>query len=392
MSILGYSASYFLPEYWASTPFYGEKIIPLIDYILSTDFEQADKLATAFYAMTDKYKNTSNLPIDFIKEIITESGYDYVLQLLGNDTDSIRLLVYLIVLIHQLKSTELGIEVVLGLFKRDLKPMILATVGNLIRKSPTIYSGFSTSDFLYYRGFTVDASPFEVTIPVRIDQLRVDQCIASVPNYGLYLGLDTQGHLVLSLGSKGSNSWNIAEEVTSTATLVTNSTYNIKFSYDGHTYLVQVSSDEGKLYTDYITVEKSTPTNFHEDWLYLGIDHSEGVFQKPFKGDIDIAPLSMNVSNVEIEKWFEQFPVGNENTFIIKTDLDLGVVSVDFFKNFSNFIRKYVYPSLQAFEARLKLDNDVTFIPYSRQKIKYVAMSEANTIDQQIEAYLAENN
>ena len=346
MSILGYSASYFLPEYWASTPFYGEKIIPLIDYILSTDFEQAEKLATAFYAMTDKYKNTSNLPIDFIKDIITESGYDYVLQLLGNDTDSIRLLVYLIVLIHQLKSTELGIEIVLGLFKRDIKPMILATVGNLIRKSPTIYSGFTISDFLYYRGFTVDTSPFEIIIPVRVDQLKVEQCIASVPNHGLYLGLDTQGHLVFSLGSKGNNSWNIAEEVTSIATLASNNTYSIKISYDSHSYLVQVSSDEGKLYTDYITIESSTPTEFHEAWLYLGIDYSEGVFQKPFKGDIDIAPLSMNVSNVEIEKWFEQFPVGDENTFIIKTDLDLGVVSVDFFKNFSNFIKKYVYPSL----------------------------------------------
>ena len=49
MSILGYSSSYFLPEYWAASPLYGEKIIPLIDYILSTDYTETDKLATAFY-------------------------------------------------------------------------------------------------------------------------------------------------------------------------------------------------------------------------------------------------------------------------------------------------------------------------------------------------------
>jgi hypothetical protein len=54
LSILGYSASYFLPEYWGSTPLYGEKIIPLIDYILSTEFSQADKLANAFDELSEE--------------------------------------------------------------------------------------------------------------------------------------------------------------------------------------------------------------------------------------------------------------------------------------------------------------------------------------------------
>lgn len=386
MSILGYSASYFLPEYWASTPLYGEKIIPLIDYILSTDFAQAEKLANAFYVMADKYKNTANLPIDFIKEIINESGYDYVLQLLGNDNDSIRLLAYLIVLIHQLKGSEIGIKTVLDVMKKKTKPMILATVGNLIRNSSTIYSGFSEDSFMYFRGLTVDNNPFEIVIPVRISNLRVKQCIASVANKGLYLGLDTQGRLILSLGT-ANGSWDIAEEVTSTAVLVPNVTYYIKISYDGSLYQVQVSQDEGQRYSDFITVGSSTPTNFHEQWLYLGIDYSEGTYRRPFNGDIDITPLAMDVSNINIEEWFETFPVGDENTFIIKTDLDLGVVSVDFFKKFANFIRKYVYPTLQTFEAKLKLDNNITFIPYSRQKVTYVAMSGENVIDQQIADY-----
>ena len=75
MSILGYSASYFLPEYWSNTPLYGEKILPLIDYILSTDFVQADKLANAFYMIENKYKNTADLPLSAIEAIIEESGY-----------------------------------------------------------------------------------------------------------------------------------------------------------------------------------------------------------------------------------------------------------------------------------------------------------------------------
>ena len=85
MSILGYSASYFLPEYWSNTPLYGEKILPLIDYILSTDFVQADKLANAFYMIENKYKNTADLPLSAIQAIIEESGYSYVMDLLGED-------------------------------------------------------------------------------------------------------------------------------------------------------------------------------------------------------------------------------------------------------------------------------------------------------------------
>jgi hypothetical protein len=60
MSILGYSSSYFLPKYWANTPFYGEKLIPLLDYILSTDYVHTEQLATAFYNIESKYKNTAD--------------------------------------------------------------------------------------------------------------------------------------------------------------------------------------------------------------------------------------------------------------------------------------------------------------------------------------------
>ena len=109
MSILGYSSAYFLPQYWASTPLYGEKLIPLLDYILSVDYEHTDKLATAFYNIESKYKNTQDLPIGQIEAIIEESGYGYIRDLLGQDEESVRLLVYLLVLIHQLKGSKKGV-------------------------------------------------------------------------------------------------------------------------------------------------------------------------------------------------------------------------------------------------------------------------------------------
>ena len=74
MSILGYSTAYFLPQYWINTPLYGEKIIPLLDYILSTDYSNAEQLAVAFYNIQSKYTNTTDLPVGVIEEIIEENA------------------------------------------------------------------------------------------------------------------------------------------------------------------------------------------------------------------------------------------------------------------------------------------------------------------------------
>ena len=382
MSILGYSASYFLPEYWASTPLYGERIIPLIDYILSTDFSQADKLANAFYNIEKKYKNTADLPIEFIKEIINESGYTYVLNLLGEDEDSIRLLTYLLVLIHQLKGTGLGIEVVLKLLKRTTEPMVLSVVGNptLVNKEVT---NFTETNYVYYSGLNLDTGPFELVFPIRTSNFNTEQAIASVPGQ-LYLGINTNGQLVLSLGSAKDN-WDIANREVSIAALSPNYTYYIKLAYDGFEYDLKVSTDNER-FTDYKVISKNTPTNIHAGRLYLGVDHSTDVISKPFKGYINLAPFAVDVENVQITQWFETTPVGEENTFIVKADLDLGLVSTDFFDNFATFCSKYVYPTLKAFDAKLRLSNNLTFIPYSRQKIKYVASGD---VSEQIEDYLA---
>ena len=386
MSILGYSSAYFLPEYWGSTPLYGEKIIPLIDYILSTDFSQADKLANAFYNIEKKYKNTGDLPIEFIKEIIIESGYDYVLDLLGEDEASIKLLVYLIVLIHQLKGTGLGIEVVLNLLKRDVKPMILSIVGDpqIINKEVT---GFSSKDYVYYSSLTFDTDPFEITFPIRTLDFRSEQCIASIPDYSLYLGISTAGNLILSLGSDRAG-WDIANRVQSIGALSPNSTYYIKLSYDGFEYTLKVSPDNKK-FSDYIVINSNIATNIRAARLYLGINSATAPASNPFNGFINLAPFSVDVNNIKITQWFETTPVDEENTFMVAADLDLALISTDFFEKFSIFVSKYVYPTLKAFDVKLKLDSNLTFIPVVREKITYAAKGD---VDQEIEDYKDHNN
>ena len=378
MSILGYSASYFLPEYWSNTPLYGEKILPLIDYILSTDFVQADKLANAFYMIENKYKNTADLPLSAIEAIIEESGYGYVMDLLGEDEESLRLLVYLLVLIHQLKGTKLGIEVVLNLLKRGSDPLILGVVGDpTIDERTRDITDFTVNDYVLYNGFTTDSNPFELTFQIRTSgNLNEEQCIASCGPYGFYLGIDATGKLVLCLGSKSRVSWDIVNRVKSATVLTPNTNYLIKLVYDGYEYTVKVSVDGGERYSDYIEVSSNIPTEIHKGIIYLGVDDSTGTVMRPFLGYINLTPFSMNVQNIEITEWFEQYPVGAENTFMIKSDLDLGVVSTDFFQNFAEFVRKYVYPTLGAFEARLAFQNNLTFLPYVRQNIKYVALGD----------------
>ena len=62
MSILGYSAAYFLPQYWSETPLYGEKISPLLDYVLSADYQHTEKLASAFYDIENSVPYHKNAP------------------------------------------------------------------------------------------------------------------------------------------------------------------------------------------------------------------------------------------------------------------------------------------------------------------------------------------
>ena len=120
--MLGKSVSYYLSKFWATTPLYREKIVPLLDNALSVNYVYTDKFASAFNHIVDKYQNTSELPIDELRELVKESGYEYVLDLLNNSGTELKVLVYLLVLIHQLKGSEEGIRMVLSLFQDEVNP------------------------------------------------------------------------------------------------------------------------------------------------------------------------------------------------------------------------------------------------------------------------------
>ena len=289
MSILGYSSSYFLPKYWANTPFYGEKLIPLLDYILSTDYVHTEQLATAFYNIESKYKNTADLPIEQIEAIIEESGYDYIRELLGQDEDSIRLLVYLLVLIHQLKGSKKGIELVLSLLKSPEEGVKIEYVGNLEKRIGNEITGFSPNSYIAASNFNLGEDSFSLNFQIRTgNSFETEQCIASAPNYGFYLGIDTNGRIVLKIGEANSSiakrGWQeIGGETVfkSDRVLERNTLYYINFEFSGYDYSVRVSQD-GKKYTYYKVVSSSTPLGITNDVLFIGIDNSENTYRYPF--------------------------------------------------------------------------------------------------------------
>ena len=374
MSILGYSSSYFLPQYWSNTPLYGEKILPLIDYILSNDYEYSDNLAQAFYAIEDKYKNTQDLPIEYIEEIIDENGYSYVKDLLGNNEDSIRLLVVLVGLVHQLKGTKLGIQVVLNLLKRDNNVMTMQVIGEPTITSTRYISNISESDYVVYKGFVATGNNVEVSLSFGVKDFKNAQTVASTNNYGFSIGVNTDRQLTLNLGSDRT-SWNIGHNLRSDKILSPGTEYYVRLLYDGYEYALQVSTD-GKKYETWISRESKESLNIYKGSLYLGVDASEGTIRNPLNGYINFSNFTIGTSNTEITQWFEQTPVGPENTFMIKTDLDVELISSDFFEKFSEFIKNYVYPTLTAFEANLRLKASVTVLPFARQKITYNAFAD----------------
>lgn len=377
MSILEYSSSYFLPEYWAKSPLYGEKIIPLIDYILSADYTEADKLANAFYNLQNKYKDTANLPIDHIEAIIDESGYTYVKELLGNDEESIRLLINLLVLIHQLKGSGAGIEVVLNLLRRGGNSLILEVIGNPSISGNNELSNITRKDYVLFSNFSVGNNPFELTFQFTTGfNFQAEQCIASIGDMRMYLGVTTSARIVFSAGNNGT-SWNIVNRrIAGNVTLYPNTQYFIKVVYDGNEYNLFISEDDKK-YNVLTQVMSSKSLEVEKGTLFIGIDGSAGAFVNPFKGSINLGTVYTKVEDIQLQQWFETFPIkeNSEDTFSVKAALDISIVNSDFFKNFYHFVSKYVYPSLTSFEAKTSLENKITFIPYVRQRITYIATS-----------------
>lgn len=115
--MLGHSVSYYLPAYWATTPLYAEKIIPLLDHLLSVNSPNADKLALAYYDIWNKYTSPEEMTDESIKGYVRDHGYGYILDLLTTTDDNLQNLLFLLPLIAYLKGSKPGLETVFSLLQ-----------------------------------------------------------------------------------------------------------------------------------------------------------------------------------------------------------------------------------------------------------------------------------
>lgn len=118
--MLGHSVSYYLPRTWAQTPLYAEKIIPLLDHMLSVESPYADKLALAYYDIWNKYTAPEEMTSESIRAYIRDHGYGYILDLLYVSDTNLQNLLFLMPLIHYLKDTKKGLEIVFSLMQSSV--------------------------------------------------------------------------------------------------------------------------------------------------------------------------------------------------------------------------------------------------------------------------------
>jgi hypothetical protein len=113
--LLGYSVAQYLSRFQISSPLWGQKLIPLLDYTFSNNYVDNSELSAAFYQIVNKYTNTTELPLESLQHYVQEMGYGYILEFFQPDEEAAQRLVSFLVVIHFLKGSRKGLELILDI-------------------------------------------------------------------------------------------------------------------------------------------------------------------------------------------------------------------------------------------------------------------------------------
>ena len=113
--MLGYSVAQYLSRFQISSPLWGQKLIPLLDYTFSNNYVDNSELSSAFYQIVNKYTNTTELPLESLQHYVQEMGYGYILEFFQPDEEAAQRLVSFLVVIHFLKGSRKGLELILDI-------------------------------------------------------------------------------------------------------------------------------------------------------------------------------------------------------------------------------------------------------------------------------------
>lgn len=177
-------------------------------------------------------------------------------------------------------------------------------VGGLsIDNSTSVISGFSTNNYIQLKNaFNPGNNQWEVrckfTTPNVSDQQTIFKSAISAPEnsgrYGCYFDI-YQSKFRISASSDGT-SWDIVHDQAGTYAVISNTTYYIKFGWNGSQYYLEYSMD-GETFTRDITVSSLSPVYNNLGITVFGLNWWGDIYQAPFLGSIDFSETKLIINS-----------------------------------------------------------------------------------------------
>lgn len=161
--------------------------------------------------------------------------------------------------------------------------------------APTInhgqISGFTSADFLKFP-FLVDfhGQPFEINMAFTTGANVTNQENIFDSDYGLAFAIRS-GHFVIAISTNGTT-WDLGEGV-GTYTVLPNTTYYVRLSWDGSSYKLAYSLD-GSAYTDDIT--KAGTSQPYPRQIYIGVGENFASVVNHFAGTINLNKADLRIA------------------------------------------------------------------------------------------------
>lgn len=186
----------------------------------------------------------------------------------------------------------------LGLYNNPTESNVIK-VGSILDDNGVL-SGFSTSNYVKLpSAFSPNFNSWEFVrkITTGNDVSTVQGLTDGVGLINVASSIDSSKSR-LYLSSNGST-WDISAGILGTYTVLANTTYYVKISYNGSAYTLSYSTD-GETYTTDITVPSSTPI-YSNVTLELGAAHGTTLPASPFLGSIDLNESYINING---QRWW----------------------------------------------------------------------------------------